>query len=98
MTNDTERPGWWELHLRHARGEPLSAAEQQQYAAELARHDREPDLASNLATLKQLRAELATWTQENAQLRSRIASLEQEIHAAEQKLKPQTRKLLGVGE
>lgn len=98
MNNETERPDWWELHLRHARGEPLSAAEQQQYAAELARHDQEPDLTGNLDTLKKLRAELAAWTQENAQLRSRIEGLEQEIRAAEQRLNPQTRELLGVGE
>jgi len=98
MNNEAERLDWWELHLRHARGEPLSADEQQQYALALARHDREPDLAGSLESLKKLRTELAAWTQENAQLRSRIESLEQEIHAAEQKLNPQTRELLGVGE
>lgn len=88
---------WWELHLRKARGETLSAREQKQYESELASHDQQASI-QDLEHLKQLRAHVASSEKENAQLRKRIAELENEIQTIEMALQQKTRALLGVPE
>ena len=51
MSSKTES-SWWDLHLKYARGEPLSTEEQQQYEAVLAQHDREDSTHINLELMK----------------------------------------------
>ncbi|MBL8799975.1 MAG: hypothetical protein JNM56_39195 [Planctomycetia bacterium] len=92
MSHDAERPGWWELHLRHARGEPLSEEEQQQYAAEMARQDHEAAPLGNLDTLKKLRNELDDLLEENTQLRSRLEQLLNMVAESHIKLDSQRRR------
>ncbi|MBC7818426.1 MAG: hypothetical protein IAG10_16185 [Planctomycetaceae bacterium] len=88
---------WWQLHLRFARGETLSAEEQSRYEAirdELDRDDELPLLANAKharTDLRQLEAERDELERQRQQLDSRIASLED-------RLSGQARQLLGVGE
>jgi len=99
MSDAIESSGWWDLHLRKARGETLSETEQQLYDAELARQDREaPPLENDLEGLKQLRQQVLALGRDNADLRKRLSELDSEIHLIEQSLSEQTRQLLGVGE
>jgi hypothetical protein len=96
MTHEPESASWWELHLRKARGEALSKAEQQVYDAELARQDQAAPLP--LASLKKLREQAGVLETENAALRQRLHELEREIRAVERALSRQTREALGVPE
>jgi beta-phosphoglucomutase-like phosphatase (HAD superfamily) len=48
---------WWQLHLRVALGEELSAEERAVYEAEMKRLDENESYPGNLALLKQLRAD-----------------------------------------
>jgi hypothetical protein len=90
---------WWELHLRKARGEALSEQEQQLYDAELARQERDASpLHVDLASLRSLRDQVTSLARTNADLRGRVAELEQEIGHVEQSLSQKTREALGVGE
>lgn len=98
MNRETQESTWWDLHLRKARGEKLSEADQQRYDAEMARQDQEESLPNQIESLKTMRARVFALSQENAQLRLRIDKLEQEIQTVERDLTPQTRHLLGVGE
>jgi hypothetical protein len=98
MSQPVNQPTWWELHLRKARGEPLSQQDQQQYDAEIARQDQEaPPLKSDLETLKKMREEVLALARDNTSLRSRLAALDKEIQLIENSLSRETRKALGVG-
>ena len=78
MNNARESTGWWDLHLRKARGETLSENEQQFYEAELARQDREaPPLKSDLETLKQLREQVLALASVNGELRKWVGRMVQ---------------------
>jgi hypothetical protein len=71
---------WWELHLRKARGETLSAEEERVYQAELTRQEsKATPLTIDVAALKQLHEEFLTLSGENHELRTRLANLENEI-------------------
>jgi hypothetical protein len=96
--NDIQNPaGWWELHLRKARGEALSAEEMQIYQSELTYQDAyAPPLNGGLGALRKLRTELADLGTENAALRSRLSELDQEIRLVEKSLSEETREALGV--
>jgi hypothetical protein len=94
----TTPPLWWELHLRQARGQPLSAAEQQFYDAEMARLDQEETPLGDTSSLRALRANIGALAQENAELRQRLDQLAAEVRAIEQALSQRTRQLLGVQE
>lgn len=83
MNPEPQTPSWWELHLRHARGETLTEAERQTYEAELARHDQAAPPLGNLDVLRQLRAATDQQGRANAQLRERLAKLQAEVRAAE---------------
>lgn len=98
MNADAEPAAWWELHLRQARGEPLSGDEQQRYDAEIARHDQEVPAQRPIEALKVMRAAAAALAHENTELRLRIERLEGEIRTLEQALSRQSRELLGIGE
>jgi hypothetical protein len=89
---------WWDLHLKKARGEPLTETERQLYEAELARHDEDTHVGGKLAILKKLRAEITALGCESDRLRARINQLETAIQTAEKNLSQETRKLLGVQE
>jgi len=97
MEHGPDRPAWWVLHLRKAKGEHLSEAEQQLYDVEMAHQDQAAALQP-LAALRELRASINALAQQNADVRTRLAQLEQEIHSVEQTLSRQTRELLGVQE
>ncbi len=99
MSPSQERSGWWDLHLRKARGESLTNTELQFYEEELARQDREsPSLQTNLETLRQLRCQMLATANVNSELRNRLSDLEKEIRLLEQSLSLETRQVLGVGE
>jgi hypothetical protein len=96
MADTPAQPTWWELHLRHARGEVLSAAEQARYEAEMAALDKGPP--PSLEALRRLREEVKASGLRNAELRQRVAQLEEAIREAEQSLSPATREALGIGD
>jgi len=98
VNRDADQTEWWELHLRKARGEQLSAAEQERYNAEIARQDQEAPAQNHIEALKEMRATAAALALENAQLRLRIERLEEDIRTVEQALSRETRELLGIGE
>jgi hypothetical protein len=88
---------WWDLHLRKARGEPLSEEEQRAYEAELARQDRDaPPLLPDLDSLKKMREQVRQLARSNAELNGRARDLEQAIQRVEQSLSRETRQALGV--
>lgn len=93
----SEYAAWWQLHLRLARGETLSAEEQSRYEAirdELGRDDELPLLAS----AKHARTDLRRLEAERDELERRRQQLDSRIAALEGRLSGQTRRLLGVGE
>jgi predicted nucleic acid-binding Zn-ribbon protein len=88
---------WWQLHLRLARGQSLSADEQSAYDA--GRRALEQDeLLRETAEARQLRAQLAALESEHGELQRRRAQLEGEIAELEARLSEQTREFLGVEE
>jgi hypothetical protein len=94
-----DKPAWWALHLRAARGETLSAEERRLYDEEMARQDNDaPPFHRDLAALKGLRAQAVRLAADNAELRVRLARLEAEQERLERALSPETRQLLGVGD
>ncbi len=90
---------WWQLHLRKAKGETLSSAEQHAYDAELCRQDCEASpLKIDLIRLKYLRTQASELAKTNADFRSRVTELELEIQLVERSLSRETREALGVKE
>ena len=77
---------WWQLHLRVARGETLSAQEQTAYQAGLDRFDREEACfePEGLAELRTLRAQIEQRDAVHTQLSERSAQLDRHIAALEQ--------------
>ena len=72
---------WWQLHVRVARGETLSAKEQADYQAGLDQLDLqeaqiEPE---SLLALRAARAQIAQQTAEHTQMLARSAQLERQI-------------------
>lgn len=98
MSNNTQKGTWWDLHLKVARGEKLTDQEKQLYDAEMSQHDQIGSHLSNIDLLKKLRAEIATLSQQNEQMRAHITSLEAEIKTIEKRLSKETRELLEVQE
>jgi hypothetical protein len=76
---------WWQLHLRVARGETLSAQEQTTYEAGLDRFDREETSfePEGLAELRILRAQIDQLIAAHAQLSGRSAQLDRHIATLE---------------
>jgi len=95
--NEAEYSYWWQLHVRAARGESLSAEEQAVYDAgrgELERSER----LQPLWDAKQSREELRKLEAERTRLEQQRRELDAEIAALESNLAPQARELLGVEE
>ncbi len=88
--------GWWELHLKKARGECLTPEEQRRYEVELSRHDQDSGIGADIASLRKLRTEVYAIADQNSELRTRVVSLETEVRTIEQALSKPTRHLLGV--
>ena len=98
MNEANNQPTWWDLHLRKARGESLSATEQSRYDSELARQDAEAlPLHADLQSLKAMRDQVTALSETNAAMRDRIAHLTRQIRDTELALNEQTRMALGVG-
>ncbi len=82
-TSDYER--WWQLHLRVARGETLSAPEQVVYQAGLdpLDHEEAQGEPEGLVALRTLRAQIERQTAVHAQRVGRSAQLDPQIAALE---------------
>jgi hypothetical protein len=90
---------WWEMHLRKARGEVLSAEDERAYQDELTRQEeRATPLTTDLAVLKQLHEEFLALSHENHELRTRLAALENEIRRVEQQMSREARQAIGIAE
>lgn len=77
---------WWQYHLRVARGETLTPAEQVEYEAGVKRLDQEEgeQLQTNgLAALRQARAQIEQLRIVNTQLLAKSAGLDRRIVALE---------------
>ena len=77
---------WWQLHVRVARGESLSAAEQVLYDAGLADLDAEDKAQwedANLALLRRLKEEIERLESTHAQLQARSHRLDRQIWTLE---------------
>ena len=77
---------WWQFHIRAARGENLSAGEQNVYEAGLAELDAEEKLLwedANLDRLRHLKAEVERLEATHAQLQARSQSLDKRIWTLE---------------
>lgn len=86
---------WWELHVRVARGESLTAEERTVYQSQL--HDFETDEESQLLLgAKHAREDLTALESERSQLEQRRQELDAEIRLLESRMGQQTRLLLGV--
>lgn len=73
---------WWQLHIRAARGESLSAGEQAIYEAGLAELDAEEKLLredANLHLLRRLKAEVERLEATHAQLQAKSQRLDRRI-------------------
>ncbi len=93
----SEYAAWWQLHLRLARGESLSAEEQNRYDTirdDLDRYDK----LQLLADAKHAKTDLRQLEAERDELDRRRQQLDSRIAALEGRLSGQTRQLLGVGE
>ncbi len=88
---------WQDLHQRVARGEPLSAVEQQAYDVGCQALDAEEDLDGNLEHLRALRTQITVAETAWQRLRGQEADLDARIRALEAQLDPRTRHLLGIG-
>ena len=85
--------------MRARADETLSADERRLYDDEMARHDRDASVPpADLARLKSLRDQAARLVSDNADLRVRLARLEEEQARVERSLSRETRQRLGVGE
>lgn len=93
----SEYAAWWQLHLRFARGETLSAEEQSRYEAVRDELDRDDELPL-LASAKHARTDLRRLEAERDELERRRQQLDSRIAALEGRLSSQARQLLGVGE
>lgn len=89
MTNATDDVDWWALHLRHARGELLSTAEEARYRQHLDRLEADERLLDDLEVWRVQREEIRRLERECNDLQARRASLA--------KIVAQLDTLLGVG-
>ena len=82
-TSNYER--WWQLHLRVAQGDTLSASEQVVYQAGLDQLDQEEAQGEpeDVVALRTLRAQIESQTAVHAQRVGRSAQLDQQIAALE---------------
>ena len=77
---------WWQLHIRAARGDSLSAGEQALYEAGLTELDTEEQRqweGANLDLLRQLKAEVESLEATHAQLQARSQRLDRRIWTLE---------------
>ncbi len=87
---------WWALHLRVARGEPLTPEERAAYDNGLAELDQRETMPRVGETARAMRATVAALAAEHAVLAARRQELDAEIARLEAALGKQARQLLGV--
>lgn len=86
---------WWDLHVRVARGESLTAEESEVYRS--GQQDLESGEESELLlSAKLARDDLTALESERSQLERRRQELDAEIQTLESRMGQQTRRLLGV--
>ena len=88
---------WWQIHVRAARGEQLSAEERTLYEAGC----QDLDSAEQLRLVQdasELRDQLKVMEKERGQLEQRRLALYAEIAALEKQLPQQTQLVLGIKE
>lgn len=92
---DSAFQSWWELHIRVARGESLTAEESAVYQSgqEGLESGEEAQL---LLRAKHIREDLAALESERSELERRRQALDAEIQKLESRMGQQTRRLLGV--
>jgi hypothetical protein len=99
MSTTIDRDAWWTLHLRKARGEPLSAQEEHLYQLETASQDQEAaPFNLGLDDLRKLRDEIKDLERTDTELRGRVMELTNEIRIVELSLSQANRTALGVAE
>jgi hypothetical protein len=95
MMGESTFQTWWELHVRVARGESLTAEESAFYDSH--RHDLETGEQSQLVLgAKHARDDLTALESERSQLEQRRQELDAEIRLLESRMGEETRRLLGV--
>jgi hypothetical protein len=95
MMGESTFQTWWELHVRVARGESLTAEENAFYDSH--RHNLETGEQSELLPGgKHGRDGLTALESERSQLEQRRQELDAEIRLLESRIGQQTRRLLGV--
>jgi hypothetical protein len=97
MAYESVQQRWWELHVRVARGDPLSVEEQAIYDA-ARRELEEGEVLGPLQNARQAREELRGLEAERLRLEHRRQQLDAEIAGLERTLAPQVKELLGAGE
>jgi hypothetical protein len=97
LMDEDEYKAWWNLHIRVARGETLTQAEQQVYEAGVQSLDREERISGDLTRLKALRARVSELEAENGRLREQRRLLDEQIAAIESHLSAETQQELGIG-
>jgi hypothetical protein len=96
--NASDYKAWWGIHVRVARGERLTAAEQAAYEAGARRLDEAEVIQGDISRLRQTRAAAAAAEAECASLRLRRDDLDRQIAVLEATLSARARSLLGVAE
>lgn len=86
---------WWQLHVRVARGEPLTDEDQHIYEAGRLEIEKAENFGG-LAFAKQAREEIVALDAERVRLEQRRKQLDSEIAALESCLSDPARQFLGV--
>jgi chromosome segregation ATPase len=88
---------WQDLHVRHCRGEALSAQEMAAYLEGRRDLEENESVGFDAAEIRQQREELSRLNAQNEALRKRRELLEREIASLEASLSERAKQLLGVG-
>ena len=91
---------WWPLHIKRAKGEPLTAVEQAICDAGYAEQDAEEEAilrGNGIEKMRRMRLDLAAAEAEQTRLLDRQGEVKARIAAMESKLDENTRQLLGIG-
>src|SRR5262245_16045109 len=88
---------WWQLHLRAAKGEVLTAEEKVAYETGRQQLYAEEKLDSNIDELRQIRAEIQALETEREQLLIQRRQLQEKVARLEASLSDAAKLALGVG-
>jgi hypothetical protein len=93
---EAEYQAWWELHLRAAKRETLSAEESARYNAGLLELNGTEVIRPDYRTARRTREQLRAMQQEHDILHRRREELEKQIHQLEESLSAEERRFIGV--